>query len=589
MTGTSVFLVLSCKKFLLRWIIKYIFETGSIRGGVVSLRRKFIFILSVAFIIFVAGYTSIHFLIILPSMRSIEDAGARNGCQRTIGAIEREIEHLDEICRDWASWDETYRFMVDHNRDYIVTNLTEGTIASLKLVCMYYVDPQGKIIWGGGFDPEKKVFTMSVEFSPGKFPVDRLLPVYHGRNGIAFEEKRNGLFLSESGPLMLCARPVLTSNGEGPARGTVIMARKIDSPFMRQITSMTDVGFNIYPVNDKNIDKKLAVIIHQLGAGQQFLLKRESGRIIHYSLINDISRRSQLLLETSQPRVISRKHYYSMTFALFFTIVIVLAEVTIFAVIFETQLFHPLSFITSRISDITELGDLTQRMGMDRNDEIGVLSHAFDDLIERLHDAGSRLMEDMERIKVEMEIRRKVEEMLTEANSKLDELASTDGLTGLLNRRKFDEEMRRLWRHSKRSGEPLSIIICDVDFFKMYNDTYGHQAGDACLQSISSVISSTFKRPLDVAARYGGEEFIIALPETDQDVALALAINLLKSVQELDIRHETSVVAPYVTISAGLATDGISDDTDAEKLIRIADRALYRAKDLGRNRVESAI
>ncbi len=171
------------------------------------------------------------------------------------------------------------------------------------------------------------------------------------------------------------------------------------------------------------------------------------------------------------------------------------------------------------------------------------------------------------------------------ANQELQSLASSDSLTAIGNRRCFDQTLDREWLRLRREQQPLSLILCDIDCFKLYNDTYGHQAGDYCLQQVAKAISRAAKRPRDLAARYGGEEFAIVLPHTDLRGALRVAEEIRSFVQELKILHANSVVSQYVTLSLGVARTIPAVDSSPTMLIAMADEALYQAKKQGRDRV----
>lgn len=166
-------------------------------------------------------------------------------------------------------------------------------------------------------------------------------------------------------------------------------------------------------------------------------------------------------------------------------------------------------------------------------------------------------------------------------------LATCDELTGLANRRGLNEVLAAEWARAKRSDQPLSVAMIDIDLFKPYNDHYGHQAGDACLRQVAQHIQSSARRTGDLAARYGGEEFLLILPDADADVALRLVQATCQGVAALHIPHVSSD-SGHVTVSIGVATlnDGAYKDTEA--LLRAADKALYRAKALGRNQVHMA-
>ncbi|MBG1268065.1 response regulator [Nostoc sp. WHI] len=179
-----------------------------------------------------------------------------------------------------------------------------------------------------------------------------------------------------------------------------------------------------------------------------------------------------------------------------------------------------------------------------------------------------------------------LQQQLEAVNLELQRLATIDGLTQVANRRRFEEYSNQQWQQMKREQRPLSMIICDVDFFKLYNDTYGHRVGDRCLQEIAQVIKNIVKCPGYLVARYGGEEFAVILPNTDTQGATDVAEKICHAVRTLAIPHQNSQVSPYVTISAGFTTEIPQPDSDLEQMIAAADRALYQAKTAGRDRFQ---
>lgn len=176
---------------------------------------------------------------------------------------------------------------------------------------------------------------------------------------------------------------------------------------------------------------------------------------------------------------------------------------------------------------------------------------------------------------------------LEQANSKLQELASLDSLTQLFNRRYFNETFRREMGRVKRLGEDMSFLMCDIDFFKAYNDHYGHLAGDQCLIKVANCIAGVFRRATDVCVRYGGEEFAVILPDTNQQKMLELAENLRQEIIKLAIPHVDSQAGQVLTLSIGCTTikAQMLDSYKEDVFIQRADEALYKAKNKGRNRV----
>lgn len=170
----------------------------------------------------------------------------------------------------------------------------------------------------------------------------------------------------------------------------------------------------------------------------------------------------------------------------------------------------------------------------------------------------------------------------------LRSMAYLDGLTGVHNRRYFDEQLTAEWARAVRIGAALSIVILDVDFFKRYNDRYGHQAGDDCLRRVATTIRTSLKRPTDQVARYGGEEFVCLLPHTDLAGSMQVAEQIRKDIEELHLEHADSSAAPYVTVSLGVCSRTAEQAGSAQQLLTQADAQLYAAKEQGRNRVRGA-
>jgi len=180
------------------------------------------------------------------------------------------------------------------------------------------------------------------------------------------------------------------------------------------------------------------------------------------------------------------------------------------------------------------------------------------------------------------------EQKLAAANVELERLAALDGLTGIANRRRFVQSLQVEWQRGQREQTPLSLLLFDVDFFKLYNDHFGHQGGDLCLKKVASVLTANLKRPADLAARYGGEEFAVILPQTSAAGAMKVARACCQHLENLNLEHPGAAPKGVVTMSIGAATLLPSAGASVEQLIALADRALYAAKRGGRNRVVGA-
>ena len=229
----------------------------------------------------------------------------------------------------------------------------------------------------------------------------------------------------------------------------------------------------------------------------------------------------------------------------------------------------------SKYTPILMITGLEDEVSVDRAFAVGAIDYITKPIIN-----WAVLRQRVKRLIQQSQLQQKLEAV----NLELQRLVTIDGLTQVANRRRFEEYFNHEWQRMKRDKCPLCLIICDVDFFKLYNDTYGHRVGDRCLQKIAKAIKDIIKRPGDLVARYGGEEFAVILPNTDTEGATHVADNICQVVRTLAIPHKNSQVSPYVTLSAGFTTEIPQPDSDMEEMISAADRALYQAKIAGRDR-----
>lgn len=253
------------------------------------------------------------------------------------------------------------------------------------------------------------------------------------------------------------------------------------------------------------------------------------------------------------------------------------------------ELFVRLGVDTRRVSEVVAVNKYGDEMVMDM--ALAVVEVEGERVyIATLHDLTQHKLdekkmqdtiEELESLQVSLSASH---EQLSCANSELSRLAHMDGLTGLANRRLFDQTLAQEWARSARSGAYLALVMLDVDYFKRYNDHFGHQAGDECLKQVSAALASALHRPGDFVARYGGEEFVLVLPNTDQDGAIQVVEVVLNQIRNLKITHESSDAAKVVTMSAGIAVMLPLLGVDSYCLVEAADQALYQAKHLGRNR-----
>jgi diguanylate cyclase (GGDEF)-like protein len=226
----------------------------------------------------------------------------------------------------------------------------------------------------------------------------------------------------------------------------------------------------------------------------------------------------------------------------------------------------------------TETGSFLVQTSHEGKDELTVLSQKFSDMAQKIRREHEQLEERVTERTHDLE----------EANQKLATLSTTDALTGIANRRRFDEVLASEWSRAARLGKPLALGMIDIDWFKNYNDHYGHQAGDECLRRVAEVFDACILRTGDMLARYGGEEFVFIAPGADGDNVLRIARHLCEALQAAALPHALSGFG-CVTASIGVAARVPTGNEGPETLVMAADLALYRAKAQGRNQVVAAI
>lgn len=290
---------------------------------------------------------------------------------------------------------------------------------------------------------------------------------------------------------------------------------------------------------------------------------------------------TEAILAVHYPRVLMRPAILqNLAVVVAVGLLTLLVEIVIIRAILQHHVARPLDRLTraTRRLGAPDSGHVGGHdLPVEARDEIGQLARDFAAMAERVQEAHDRL---------EAKVGERTRE-LEEANRRLAALSTTDALTGIANRRRFDEVLDAEWRRARRSNARLILSMIDVDHFKAYNDRYGHQAGDQCLMAVGRALAAAAHRAGDLAARYGGEEFALILAPSSPEEAVAFAESLRKAVESLGLPHDGSPLG-VLTISVGVAAMVPDDGNGPQDLLRLADSALYRAKERGRNRVETA-
>ncbi|OYD91059.1 diguanylate cyclase [Nostoc sp. 'Peltigera membranacea cyanobiont' 213] len=263
-----------------------------------------------------------------------------------------------------------------------------------------------------------------------------------------------------------------------------------------------------------------------------------------------------------------------------FLFAFIASAVTIIAFAIGELLTKPIIYLTNIVFQFTG-GNLDIRAKISSKDEIGQLAKSFNNMALQLQTSFETLEQRVQERTAELVI---AKEKVEDANQKLEQLVNLDGLTKVANRRCFDARLQAEWKRLAREQKPLSLILCDVDKFKLYNDYYGHLGGDDCLITIAQTMQEMVRRPADLVARYGGEEFSVLLPNTDLVGAIAVAESIQQAIHNKAIPHANSDINDIVTLSLGISSIIPTCNIKPHTLILSADQALYNAKHKGRDR-----
>ncbi|WP_136809645.1 diguanylate cyclase domain-containing protein [Desulfosediminicola flagellatus] len=552
-----------------------------------KLRAKVITFLIVLTVSFLVADYAIHRFIIFPTYTVLEEAAAIENLERVRGAISNEIEHLDTYCKDWAFWDDTYEYIETIDSEFEQSNLESESFSSGGLNLIILVDASGSVVWEGGYDlenekditpepilanPELKTFLLN-------FPDDGSLPYERGNRGIV---------LSSRGPLLVAARQILKSSRQGPSHGVLIMGRLLGDTSVERIRNQTRVDFSMDNIDISGKTRPLNGARVKVDKNAEYFFEKiDNDSMVVHTIIKDFLDRPAICIHVIFPREITKAGLMSIYYALVLILLVGGGAAVALGYFVNRVILKPLSGLEAVIQKVHDKSDYTVRADIYSKDEIGVLAHGFNLMLEKTENQTQQLDLFIEDLKSEIRKRSVIEERLKLANDELNKLARLDPLTLIPNRRHFNEVFAGEWKRQQRNGEVLSVIMCDIDGFKNFNDMYGHQCGDACLQQVAKSLENNARLPVDCVARYGGEEFIVLLPETPVENALLVAERMRASIEDLAIPHRASFNSDVVTLSLGVAGRVPDDEFSPDDLIHMADKALYLAKEQGRNRVVS--
>ena len=470
---------------------------------------------------------------------------------RVLQSFEANLSSLNSQTRDWAEWTDMYEYARSpaDKAQWVKNSMAPESLESGDLSVVWVFGPRGELI--------HKVERNSTG------PYIMLLPFLEKTYETLFKKNsgdRNcGILRTDLGLVALCWANIVRTDFSGESAGTLIMGRLLTSERLEKLRILADLPFELSITEDMPKDLTLwsdALPPGTLG-GTDLWTEHDTNAYHLYYPVQDVSRQNVGLISLKVQREVYAQGvslYIQVRQQLMWSAV---GLALLLGIILHNLLVSRLRTFSRQLLTLTQGSSWNVRISVNGQDELGVLASEVNKMLALIE---------------------------SQMNS-LTALSMTDSLTGLPNRRTFDARLRLELARARRTQHTLALLILDVDFFKRYNDRYGHPAGDATLQAVADVLRQTFFRPADLPARIGGEEFAVLLPETNAKGAMEIAERIKQLLRERNIAHEDSNAAAWVTASIGIA---LTQDESPEAFMARADEALYNAKEQGRNRAYCA-
>ncbi len=493
---------------------------------------------------------------LIPSFTAVEQAMTIDDVARVVEGFDTELSHLALMNKDWANWDDMYQFAENpdekQNIAFLKSNLSTASLVNASLSLVVIFDRTGQQIGYRSVAPHTGEERDIGLFSPEK--KEFLTRFIHPPTG-----GNCGLMESKPTLLMVCWRPILRTNSSGPAVGTLVMGRDLDKDVLLHIREQTKLSFDLLSASSAGNGGewwKLAAPKY-LQENRVYAIRRDSSITLDYQLL-DLVGKPVANVHMNLPRELMAQGQlvFSRT-AIQLGLIAATTGVLLLAAM-QVWFVRPLARLQRAVANIRSQKAWQSRVTISGQDEISLLSEEINGLLGVI---GAQVQD-------------------------LEALSMTDSLTGLPNRRAFDLRLSEDLQRVKRTGNSLSLLMLDIDYFKQYNDHYGHPAGDRALQALAQVMADAARRDLDLDARIGGEEFAVLLPDTNEAGARRVAEALQAELVRRAIPHAQSEVAEWITVSIGITTATAGDELPSQLMER-ADQALYVAKKNGRNRIES--
>ncbi len=525
------------------------------------LRTQLIVAILLACLSILATQAIIRYVWILPAFNQMAKQNDYLDIRRVASQFQQEVESLVSLVYDNAVWDQMYEATIEKDVEWFKENyIISASFQRLGVNGWYFYDHTPTRIAGSSVD-ERFAPIATSEF-------DNAEVAY--KNGFLFDasaaeegplETNVQFALINEKPAMVISHTILRSDESGPSAGTALLWRYINDGFIELLTPGIDNDIALY-YGDTLTSERLKHAQEYSDISEQ-VIHADHGMlmIVVRNSLND----PVFLLGIHQ-----REHPYEDSLFDASLIAGLLASATIllfFYSFIHFQLLTPIQKLLGNVNQAMRHDDYSGRTNLKGHNELHKLGRRMDELFSLIGKQRSELVS---------------------RNQKLQKISNTDQLTGLGNRRYLDIQLRNIAGHKLTRMKPLSMLVIDIDHFKMFNDTYGHARGDQALTQVAKILEQLTHSATDIVARFGGEEFVVILQNTALEDGIQVANNLRVAVAQLRIPMESLGKDASLTISVGVAAKPASVKLDVASLFELADKALYDAKKSGRNRVKSA-
>ena len=504
--------------------------------------KLFVILISVLYaLVLCCGIVAYRLAVVYPQLKEHTLKSQQSDLLALSTAFKAEEDHLRLLLVDWAKWDDSYRFVQNPTSAYIQSNLVAATFFDAKLSAVLYADLNRNLILGKQYDV---TLDTVLDLSAGS-------DEFHTFKGLTEKQLEGtscGYTNLDTTTSLYCVTSIQDSNEAKPSNGYLVFYRELGASFYSKLQQVTNTRFTLASRKQtKGMDVQM---IHS--RKPLVTPKSEYARAL---LDNDQKPVSYLLVQydpQSLPVPIDAQTWSAL-------ITLCTLPILLALLVFKLVV-HPVGHMSATVLAHREDKDVENFETPHFIHEIAIFQQALNSLFEKV-----RLEHKQLRI-----------------------ASMTDGLTGIKNRRAFDIRIQNIWRLGARLQTPIALILVDIDNFKALNDTLGHSKGDQALQAVALALRGTCRRSTDRIYRYGGEEFALTLLLENQDHVASMLDTIHQSISQLRIHHPLSEVSEFITVSAGAAMvmepGAWMADEEPQRLIELADKALYEAKDLGKNR-----